>query len=67
VPGEQRVAVSALDAGLAQQAQAEGRPHERPRIDPVIAFRDCGDAKFAPGDFREVEAMAGGAILRRIR
>jgi hypothetical protein len=63
VLGEQRVAVDALDLGLAQQAQAEGRSHERAGANLVVVFGQHREPSFAPRNFREGEAVAGGAVV----
>ena len=62
VPGEQRVAVDALDLGLAKQAQAEGRAHKRPGVDLVVALGNHGKLAGFGRDFREGEAVADGAM-----
>ena len=62
MPSEQPVAVVALDFGLPQQAQAEGRPHKWPRVDFVVALGDRWHARVRSRDFRESEAVTSDTM-----
>ena len=62
MPGEQGVTVNPLNFRLSQQSQAEGRLHERPGVDFVVALgnhRNSHSGSIAHG---ESETMPEGLV-----